>query len=619
MKKLQLLLILFLIKSTSFIYAQHNRLNLEPCMEPFYHGVASGDPLTDRVIIWTRVTPTPMQSGSIQVNWLVALDTGMQNVVNSGVFITDSTIDYTVKVDVTGLQPDKYYYYEFETSGKYSIRGRTKTAPIGVVDSVRFAVVSCANFEAGFFNSYKNIAQRNDIDAIICLGDYIYEYETGGYSPNPTANRTWDPSNEILTLSDYRLRYSTYHLDEDLRKCHQQYPFIVIWDDHESANDSWKNGAENHDSATEGPWINRKNASKKAFFEWLPIRQTGTIDPYQIFRNIRYGNLLELVMLDTRLHGRDQQAGTSGSTVTSSTRQLLGIDQFSWLGNRLDSSLCQWKILAQQVMMAPLQIFGTAINGDQWDGYPAERNRVFNHIISHGITNAVILTGDIHSSWANDLPMSGYNSTTGANSAGVEFVTPSVTSPGISIPGGASVVQLNNSHVKYVDLSLHGFVLLTVTSTKAQADWYYVNTIDYSTSVATTTKSYYVNNNERFLRSTPIAMQGKPSVIGQVQAPPCPRPTLVTDVQFTNSPIVLCLYPNPAEFELYFQYYASYQSVKTFRIVDINGKTVLPSVTEFVSSGVNIGKINVSSLSAGIYFLEIQQENTILHQKFIKK
>ncbi|MBN8697270.1 MAG: alkaline phosphatase D family protein [Bacteroidetes bacterium] len=611
-------LLIFLLFFSTFTFAQGNRLFLEPCMEPFYHGVASGDPLADRVIIWTRVTPSVNQTGSILVNWKMALDTAMQTVVQSGSTITDAYSDYTVKIDVTNLQADTYYYYEFETSGKYSVRGRTKTAPQGNTDSARFAVVSCANFEAGFFNVYKNITQRNDIDAVICLGDYIYEYETGGYSPNATANRSWEPSNEILTVDDYRMRYSTYHLDEDLRKCHQQYPFIVIWDDHESANDSWVNGAENHDPGTEGNWSNRKNAAKQAYFEWLPIRQSNTTDPYQIFRKIQYGNLLDLIMLDTRLHGRDVQSGTSGTVVTSNSRQLLGTDQFSWLGNRLDSSACQWKIIAQQVMMAPLRIFGNAINEDQWDGYPAERDRVLSHIINNNINNIVVLTGDIHSSWANDLPLSGYNALNGANSAGVEFVTPSVTSPGISIPGGATAIQLSNSHIKYADLAQHGFVLLTVTSNKAQADWYYVNTIDFPSSIATTTKSYFVNHNERFLRNTGTAMMGKPEVINQIQAPPCPRPSIVTGSTYTSSNIILSLYPNPAVNEINFQYSISNSGTTSFRILDINGKQVRPSISETMSNGVIIGRIDVSELNSGVYILEIENGNERVQKKFIK-
>jgi alkaline phosphatase D len=239
--------------------------------------------------------------------------------------------------------------------------------------------------------------------------------------------------------------------------------------------------------------------------------------------------------------------------------------------------------------------------------------------MSNNISNVVVLTGDIHSSWANDLPLSGYNGATGANSAGVEFVAPSVTSPGISIPAGAAAIQLSNSHIKYADLSLHGFVLLTVTSTKAQADWYYANTIDIPSAVATTTKSYYVNNNERFLRNSTTAMLGKPAVINQIQSPPCPRPAVVTSIQNVSNNVIINLYPNPAVEEITFQYSVIESGKTIFNIYDINGKKVMPSVLEEMSNGVLIGRINVSSLTSGIYFLEIKNGNQSTQQKFIKQ
>lgn len=334
-----LIVIFTLVNLISFSQEHVSRLN--NCMAPFYHGVASGDPLHDRVIIWTRVTPDSNFTGNISVNWRVATDTSMINIISNGIVMTDISKDYTVKVDATGLAENTWYYYEFSALGYNSIRGRTRTATQSNVDSLRFAVVSCANYEAGFFNVYKVIKERNDIDAVLALGDYIYEYESGGYSPNPNAGREWFPQTEITTLTDYRTRYSTYYLDEDLMRLHQQYPFIVIWDDHESANDSWKDGAENHTDVSEGMWSNRKSFAKQAFFEWLPIRVTGTTDPYQIYRDISFGNLVEFVMLDTRLHGRDAQDGTTSSTVTDVNRQMLGADQFSWLSNRLSNTNSQ--------------------------------------------------------------------------------------------------------------------------------------------------------------------------------------------------------------------------------------------------------------------------------------
>lgn len=576
-------------------------------MAPFYHGVASGDPLHDRVILWTRITPDTNFTGIITVDWRIAIDTSMVTIINSGSTTTDANSDYTVKIDATGLNADTWYYYEFSALGKNSIRGRTRTTPLGSGDSLRFAVVSCANYEAGFFNVYKVIKERNDIDAVIALGDYIYEYETGAYSPNPTAGRSWEPQNEIITLNDYRTRYSTYHLDEDLMRLHQQYPFIVVWDDHESANDAWMNGAENHTPGNEGNWSDRKSYAKQAYFEWLPIRVTGISDPYQIYRNISFGSLLELVMLDTRLHGRDEQAGTSGSTVTNSNRQLLGTDQFNWLGNRLSNSSSQWKILAQQVMMAPLSIFGFAVNGDQWDGYPAERTRVFDYILQNNIANVVVLTGDIHSSWANDLPANSYNPNTGSGSAGVEFVTPSVTSPGLDIGAGASLIQFSNNHVKYVDLSLHGFVLLDVNQTRVQSDWYYVNTIDFSSGGYSYGTSYKVNQSQRYLSTTTGSSQPRAGLTSIVQAPECPRISAPNNIQNnTDHVVIVGVYPNPSIHELFLQLYLSNgETVKT-SIIDLSGKTVQTNNFSVHANNVVVLKMDINSLNPGLYLLKVE-------------
>ncbi|MFN3343011.1 MAG: alkaline phosphatase D family protein [Flavobacteriales bacterium] len=613
----QLFFFIALVLTQSLLFSQRS-LTLVPCMEPFYHGVASGDPLSDRVIIWTRVTPDSSYSGPIVVTWKMATDTGMTQVVNQGSLLTDPSKDYTVKVDVTGLNPASYYYYEFNALGSNSVRGRTKTASSVNADSLRFAVVSCANFEAGFFNTYKVINERNDVDAVLALGDYIYEYETGGYSPNGTAGREWLPANEIVSLSDYRARYSSYHLDTDLMRCHQQYPFILIWDDHESANDSYKNGAENHQS-NEGLWSLRKAAAQQAFFEWLPIRESGIpTDPYRIFREIRYGNLLELIMLDTRLHGRDVQAGTSGSTVTDPNRQMLGTDQFSWLSNRLSSSTSQWKILGQQVMMAPLRVFGVAVNGDQWDGYPAERDRVINHIMQNNISDVVVLTGDIHSSWANDVPTSTYNGSNGAGSACVEFVTPSVTSPGLDLGVASSLIQLNNSHMKYIDLSLHGFILLDVNLQRVQADWYYVNTIDQSSSAFTYGTSFKVNHLERFVRTSPAAAVPRAGMTNVVQAPECPRSESVsTAVDEEQKPVILGLYPNPVVEELTLQFFLPVSGKVKFSIFTIDGKQVSAEEID-VNQGVWTWKSNLSHLPSGVYLLQIETPFGNVQRKFVR-
>lgn len=614
------ILLLFLL-GFGLLYAQRDAFHsttsgLNPAFKPFYHGVASGDPLADRVIIWTRVTPDSLPSSSIIVNWRVALDTNFTTVVKSGVLLTDSTKDFTVKVDVTGLSPDTYYYYEFSSGGRKSLIGRTRTSTAGACDSLRFAVVSCANYESGYFNVYKVLLARNDFDAVIHLGDYVYEYETGGYAPNPTAGRTWMPTNEIVSLADYRMRYSHYRLDEDLMRLHQQYVWFTVWDDHESANDAWLNGAENHQPGTEGPWNTRKSNAAKAYFEWMPIRQPNPLVPLQLWRSIKWGDLAEFYMLDTRLYARDEQDGTSGSTVTSTSRRLIGADQMDWLTSDMDSTTSRWKILGQQVMMAPLQIFGVGFNGDQWDGYPAERQRIYDFVLTNNVQDMVVITGDIHSSWGNDLPTSSYNSSTGAGSAGVEFVAPSVTSPGISIPLGSAAIMLANSHIKLCDLSQHGFIILDINMNRTQSDWYYISTLDNSSSSFLFSDSWYVNHTERFLRHNGVASFPRPSLTSVPFAPWTPR-TILTDIEPLAPVTLLSVYPNPASSLLKCQFYQHKAGWVTGTLTDLNGK-ILFTDSRVAEAGIGHFQTDLTDLPSGMYILTITVDGSPVSARVIK-
>ena len=468
---------------------------------PFYHGVSSGDPLADRVILWTRVTPDVPEAENIEVQWQIATDTLFENMANYGTVFTDGSKDFTVKIDADNLEAATFYYYRFYALGKYSLIGRTKTTPNEMSDNLRFAVVSCSNYEAGYFNAYRNIADQNNVDAVIHLGDYIYEYANGQYGDT----RLHEPANEIVTLGDYRTRHAHYKLDPDLRFLHQNFPFITTWDDHESANNSWSGGAQNHTDDTEGNWIDRKTASIQAYYEWMPLRQPDMNDDERIYRKISYGDLADIFVLDTRLEGRSQQVNsTFADNIDDPERYLLGMEQMEWLTSGLSNSTAQWKIIAQQVMIAPLQVAGVPINVDQWNGYPAERARLLDHIWNNDIENVVVLTGDIHTAWGNDIPYSNYDGDTGEGSVGVEFVTTSVTSPGFPFPVGQNIIQALNSHVKYVDLAEHGFFVLDLTAERAEADWFVVPTLDEPSTGSTFVQAQYVNAGERHLNEATV-------------------------------------------------------------------------------------------------------------------
>ncbi|MCW2766030.1 MAG: Alkaline phosphatase [Nocardioides sp.] len=489
----------------------------------FRHGVASGDPLPHGVLIWTRVTPTPASTpGSghgppVRVRWEVATDERFRNVVRRGVFATGPSRDHTVKADVTGLEPATWYHYRFRLDGVTSRVGRTRTAPAhdATPDHLRFGVVSCANWQAGYFTAYRGLARRDDLHAVVHLGDYLYEYCPGeyGYGTSDTNIRRHQPRHEMVSLADYRERHAQYKSDPDLQDLHAKYPWIVTWDDHEVANDAFRNGAENHDSG-EGPYRPRRARAHRAYDEWMPARLDGTAalgDGDRLYRRLRFGKLAELSMLDLRSH-RDKQVSTQLPApapqpvpeVSDPDRTITGRRQLQWLKDSLGRDRPQWKIVGNPVMIAPLALQGLPddlvapvnavlevlpddgfpINVDQWDGYTDDRREVFAHIRNHQITDALFLTGDIHSAWASELPYDASTYPVG-DSAGVEFVCTSVTSnnlkdqlgtPAHSAPNllVEQVLLANNRHIKYLNFDDHGFSVLDITAKRAQMDWFVI-------------------------------------------------------------------------------------------------------------------------------------------------
>jgi len=516
----------------------------------YAHGVASGDPLSDRVILWTRVTPALTTTSAVTLRWEVATSEAFSTIVASGSTSTDASRDWTVKVDATGLSAATRYWYRFAVGGQRSPVGRTRTLPTGSVSQVKLAVFSCSNYPAGYFNVYAEAAKRDDLDATVHLGDYIYEYAQGGYaSANATTmGRLVDPANELLTLADYRRRYAQYRSDTDAQAMHAAAAMIAVWDDHEFANDTWSGGAENHTAATEGSFTTRRAYAAQAWHEWLPVR-TGS-DALLIYRSFNFGNLLALHMLDTRITGRDQQLdyanylSASGSldatafttALSSPTRQLMGATQTSWLQAQLAASTATWQVLGQQVLMGrmniPAPILFEALNPgsgvsvsqysaiyakyltapatltateqailaqpsipynlDAWDGYPVARETVLATARSLD-KNLVVLAGDTHNAWASDLKdLSG-------NQVGVEFATSSVSSPGFEtiLPNeapatlAAGLTQLIGP-LEYCDTSRRGYLLLTATASECRADWVYVNTVTSRTYTAVTDKALRV-------------------------------------------------------------------------------------------------------------------------------
>jgi alkaline phosphatase D len=454
----------------------------------FQHGVASGDPLTDRVIAWTRVTPSdPATTQAIDVRWRVATDPDLRRIIARGTATTDASRDYTVKVDVGGLRPGVTYYYAFDAAGEQSSVGRTKTLPMGEVSRFRLALVSCSNYPAGFFNVYRCIANRPELDAVVHVGDYIYEFGEAEYGTGADIGRVPKPPREAVTLADYRIRYATYRTDPDLQEAHRLFPFLAVWDDHEITNDAWSGGAANHNpDQGEGDWATRKAAAYKAYLEWMPIRESR--EPgIHLYRTFAIGSLANLVMIDTRSQRDRQVAGTNATALADPSRTMLGAAQEAWLFEQLRASNRAgkaWTLLGQQVILSPTTPPGMAAgNPDTWDGYVGQRERVFDFLERERMRNLVVLTGDAHSSWGFDVPRTpwkNYRGASGEGSLAVELVTPAISSipPAIfSRQGGdglLAALRVALPHLKFLDGLRRGYIVADFTPQTMRASWYFI-------------------------------------------------------------------------------------------------------------------------------------------------
>lgn len=435
----------------------------------FSHGVASGDPLIDAVILWTRVTTE--SSDAVEAFFEVARDPDFEMRVAADYLETDPGRDQTIKLDVQNLSAGTTYYYRFYAQGRVSQIGRTRTAPMDT-SRLRVATCSCSNYSRGYFHIYRRIAERADLDLVLHLGDYIYE---AGVNPNQL--RPVEPEHELIELDDYRLRYATYRTDPDLQEVHRQHPMVVTWDDHETANDAYKDNAQNHTPSSEGSWEDRKAAAAQAYAEWLPMREG---IPGLIYRALPYSDLVHLMMLDTRIIGRDAQPDDldDPELLDDPDRQLLGMEQEAWVMDQFASTQAQWVLVGQQVIMAEVRLGDNPINADQWDGYRAARARFYD--MAESVPNLVVLTGDIHSSWAFDLardPRGEYDPKTGAGSVGVEFVTPGVTSAGFPT-NAATAAMVSNPHLQWAELTQRGYVVLDIDTERVQASWWFIDDVE---------------------------------------------------------------------------------------------------------------------------------------------
>ncbi|PAX08317.1 alkaline phosphatase D family protein [Sphingomonas lenta] len=491
----------------------------------FHHGIASGDPARDGAVIWTRATPAGDTAADVPLRWHVATAPDAEP-VRSGRVSARAARDYTVKVEATGLKPGRDYHYWFEgPGGVRSAVGRFRTLPVGATPDLVMAVASCSLYPGGYFNAYRAIADLPRVDVVLHLGDYIYEYGEDGYGAEigRKLGRIVEPRHEIVTLADYRARHAQVKADPDAQAMHARAATIAVWDDHEVTNDGWLDGAQNHQPATEGDWKARKAAAMQAYFEWMPIRDPKPGRPWEaINRSFEFGDLATLAMVETRLLARSEQVAPKGAAPAPDEyasmlaeradpkRELLGEGQRRWLETTLARSKRAgkpWQLLGNQVLMARIngpdlekqlgperyaaaverlpeayraRVAGTAqayraglpFNFDSWDGYPPARERLYQSFARAGV-RPVVLAGDSHASWANDLHDAS------DRLVAAEFGATAVTSPsyGDLLPGIGTLIEQASPEVAFCDQDNKGYLLLTLTPEQAVADFQAVSTV----------------------------------------------------------------------------------------------------------------------------------------------
>lgn len=559
---------------------------------PFYYGVASGDPMPDRVIIWTHITPS-VPDAPETLNWQVSTDSTFSNIVQNGSITVDTATDYCAKVDVTGLAPYTRYFYRFtDSQNRHSIIGRTLTAPVGNNNSVKLAVVSCSSIFSGYFNAYRLIANRADVDLLIHLGDYIYDFVDPDEQVRVPSPGPIDPQ----TLDEWRDRHEYYLIDPDLRLARQLKPLTVLWD--------------NHDIAT-----GNRNIPARAFLEWNPVRIVNQTDPTRTYRKLTYGNLADIFITDM-MKFRDVDIIAPGE------ESVLGFEQYNWLTDTLGSATGRWKIIGTQKMFSyfGLQSFqglipGGVLNAGAWDGYRLERSKLLQFIDSNDINNVFMISGDSHISVAADLADVPDNDTlydpvTGAGALGVEFLPTSITRGNLDeagVPVGAmnsivGVIKNENKHVQHAELVSHGYGLLTINADSIIAQFWY-NDILQNTNTEVLGKQMVVLNGQNHWKRdivntaiNEVKMRSDISV-----SKPYPNPTgALVNIDITTPSNM------PVQVDIY--------HLKSF-------KAILPTGTDSVFNidGKRTVSLPVNSLAVGAYIIAVKADGFYTSSVFVKQ
>lgn len=468
--------------------------------DPFAAGIASGDPASDGVVLWTRLIPDPSreqawQKENVTVEWRVATDEAFRKVVKRGKAVATPELGHSVHVEVRGLQPARHYWYQFRLAGAESPVGRTRTAPAQTnsSDKLRFAFASCQHYEYGYFTAYQHMVQE-DLDLVVHLGDYIYE---GGITTNRARQHN---SKEIITLNDYRNRYALYRSDPALREAHRLFPWIVTWDDHEVDNNYAGDVPE--DKQTREQLLERRASAYQAYYEWMPLRRANLPrgSSMQLYRQVSYGPLANFFVVDTRQYRTDQPCGDGDKApcpaMFAPDATMFGAQQEAWLTSAMRRSQSRWNLLANQVMLAKIDRDGGAGEKypmDQWSGYEAARVRFMDFLESSKVPNPVVLTGDVHTSWVCDLRADFRN--TAKPIVATELVGTSITSggDGVDVTPAAAAYLPDNPHVRFFNAK-RGYVRCDLTPARLQADFRTVEKVTVPGAPVQTKASFVVEN-----------------------------------------------------------------------------------------------------------------------------
>jgi len=602
LRKLLQFLVLFLCSVEIYAQTFPENIYLDSDHFPFTYGVTSGDPTTDRVIIWTRIESNQSES----VTWQISKDSLFSNIEQTGTFLTDSQRDWTVKVDLDNLVAETSYYYRFVSqAGEFSDIGCAKTAPISDYDHSRLAIMSCSSVYSGFFNAYKRIAERKDLDLIIHVGDYIYDFVDPDEQVRIPEPFPIDP----ITLSEWRERHRYYLMDPDLRAARKSHSWIVLWDNHDV------DGQPGHEFAP-----------IQAFMEYIPVRLPNPNDSSLIYRKISYGNLMDIFVTDVLIY-KNQDTLVDGSA------SMIGNSQYDWLTQNLATSTAKWKLLPMQNLMAGWSIqnlpafIGLGQNGvldpTNWDGYDNDRDRLLNFISSNNIDNVIALSGDSHVSIVADLSTdpqnsSVYNAQTGQGSVAVEFLPTSITRGnfdelgfGWAIGIVTPIMEAENPNHVFMNLIDHGYGLLDVKQDSCVAELWYSEILNAS-NTEDFERGYIVKDGENHWRRnqttqpTPAKTEGEVSIL-------------------ENEQIEFNFYPNPANKIVVIENPGNY-NIESVRLISIDGKEnkLLKPIGENQMNQnypVNENKVSqtfsLSGLSKGIYTIKIKTTKGEFNSKLV--